>query len=299
MDFKQIEAFISVAKLKSFSKAANTIFLSQPTISSHISSLEKELSIQLFDRTSKEVNLTPAGESFFNYAIDIINTRNHAVVALSNFNNKISGKLNLSSSTTPCNTIVPDLLKKFIDKYEDVTFNIIEQGSGEIIKNILDLKSEIGIVGTCIENDKIKCFKLLEDDLIIISNPSLNLEDEVSISSLFKHKFIFREKNSATRITFENALLDKDIPLNNLKVLCEVNNLDTLIQFVRSGMGISIVSKKLYENYSYDQNLKYSVIKDLDLKRDIYLVINSKRTLTPTANAFFDMCKEEFNIDAN
>ena len=65
MDFKQLEAFITVAKLKSFSKAANAIYLSQPTISSNISSLEKELKIQLFDRTSKEVNLTPAGESFF------------------------------------------------------------------------------------------------------------------------------------------------------------------------------------------------------------------------------------------
>lgn len=294
MDFKQIEAFISVAKLKSFSKAANHIFLSQPTISSHVSSLERELNIQLFDRTSKEVNLTPAGASFFNYAIDIINTRNHAINSIANFNKKISGKLNLSCSTTPCNTIVPELLKKFLDKYPDVTFNVKERSSGDIIKNILDLKSEIGIIGTSVDNPKVKCFEILEDDLIVISHPSLGLSHEITVQELFKHKFIFREKNSATRITFENELIKNEYSLHMLKILCEVNNIDTLIQFVRSSMGVSIISKKLYENYAYDTNLKCTYIADMEVKRHIYLAINSKRTLSPTGKAFFDMCKEEF-----
>ncbi len=143
MDFKQLEAFISVAKLRSFSKAANAIYLSQPTISSHISSLEKELRLQLFDRTSKEVNLTPAGESFLQYANDIINTRNHAITELSNFNNNISGKLNISASTTPCNAILPSLINKFNELYSNVKFNVKEQGSVGIIKDILDLNCEI------------------------------------------------------------------------------------------------------------------------------------------------------------
>lgn len=91
MDFKQIEAFISVAKYKSFSKAANSVFLSQPAISSHISTLEKELSVQLFDRTSKEVLLTPAGNSFLKYALEILNARDKAVCCLSNFNNTVCG----------------------------------------------------------------------------------------------------------------------------------------------------------------------------------------------------------------
>lgn len=101
MDFKQIEAFISVAKFKSFSKAANRTFLSQPTISSHISNLERELSVQLFDRTSKEIILTAAGESFLEYALAIINTRNEAINHVSIFNETISGKLNLAVALLP------------------------------------------------------------------------------------------------------------------------------------------------------------------------------------------------------
>lgn len=296
MDFKQIEAFISVARLKSFSKAANTIFLSQPTISSHIASLERELNVQLFDRTSKVVYLTPAGESFLEYAINLISTRNNAISNLSNFNSKVSGKLNLSASTTPCNSLVPELIKKFSDHYPDVRFNITEQGSGDIIKSILDLTCEIGIVGTTIKNEKIKSYKLMEDDLVLVSSTDLNVPDEITLKDLLKYKFIIREINSATRSTLDMALESKGINPNLLNVFCEVNNLDNLLQFVKLGTGVSIISEKISFDYIDKSKIKISKISDLHLKRNLYLILNSKRTLTPIANAFFCMCVELFSL---
>ncbi|GAA0745460.1 selenium metabolism-associated LysR family transcriptional regulator [Clostridium oceanicum] len=296
MDFKQIEAFISVAKYKSFSKAANSVFLSQPAISSHISSLEKELSIQLFDRTSKEVLLTPAGSSFLKYALDILNARDNAVCCLSNFNNTISGKLTLTASSTPCNTIVPKLIKEFEKKYPDVSFNILEQSSGEVVDNLLNFNCEIGIIGRLINLDKIKNYKLIEDNLVLISNPSLNLPSEITSSELSKHKFILRKKTSATRKTFETSLKKQGIDPTSLNVCCEVNNLDTIFQFVKSNVGISIVSEKVCDEYLGSNHIKKSNITDLNLQRNLYLSLCSRRTLTPTAKAFFDFCLEYFNI---
>lgn len=296
MDFKQIEAFTNVANFKSFSKAASTIFLSQPTISSHIASLEKELNVQLFDRTSKVVYLTPAGESFLEYAINLINTRNNAISTLSNFNTKISGKLNLWASTTPCNSLVPDLIKKFSGLYPDVRFNITEQGSSDIIKNILDLNCEIGIVGTTIKNGKIKSYKLMEDELVLVSSIGLNIPDEITLVDLLKYKFILRDKKSATRSTLYTALESKGINPNSLNVFCEVNNLDNLLQFVKLGTGVSIISKKISFDYIDRSKIKISTISDLLLKRNLYLIVNSKRTLTPVANAFFSMCVEMFSL---
>lgn len=296
MDFKQIEAFISVAKFKSFSKAATTIFLSQPTISSHIASLERELNVQLFDRTSKEVYLTPAGESFLGYAINIINTRNNAISNISDFNTKISGKLNLSASTTPCNSLVPDLIKNFSELYPDVRFNITEKSSGDIIKAILDLDCEIGIVGTTINNSKIKSYKLIEDNLVLASSTDLNIPDEITLADLLKYKFIIREKNSATRSTLDESLEEKGINPNLLNVFCEVNNLDNLLQFVKQGTGVSIISEKIGFDYIDKSKIKISKIKDLVLKRNLYLIINSNRTLTPIANAFFNMCTDMFSL---
>jgi DNA-binding transcriptional LysR family regulator len=297
MDFKQIEAFISVAKFKSFSKAANVIFLSQPTISSHIASLERELNVQLFDRTSKEVYLTPAGESFLEYAINIISTRNNAISNLSDFNTTISGKLNLSASTTPCNSLVPDLIKKFSEIYPDVRFNITEQSSGDIIKAILDLNCELGIVGTTIDNSRIKSYKLMEDNLVLISSTALNIPDEVTLNDLLKYRFIIREKNSATRSTLDEALESKGINPHLLNVFCEVNNMDNLLQFVKQGTGVSIISEKVGFDYIDNSKIKISKIKDFVLKRNLYLIVNSNRTLTPIANAFFNMCKEMFSLE--
>lgn len=297
MDFKQIEAFINVAKFKSFSKAAASSFLSQPAISSHIASLEKELSVQLFDRTSKEVLLTPAGESFLKYALDILNTRDKAICNIVNFNETVNGKLKLSASTTPCNTIVPSLIKEFNKLYPEVSFDVIEQSSGEIIEDIIKFDCELGLVGELVNDEKIKSYKLIDDDLVLISSPALNIPDIVQIETLSNYKFILREVGSATRKTFEDALRKQGFNISNIDVHFEVNNLDTLFQFVKNGLGISVVSKHVLRDYISLGLIKESQIGNLLLKRHIYLVKSSKRTLTPTAKAFFSLCKEIYNLN--
>lgn len=296
MDFKQLEAFITVSKLKSFSKAANAIYLSQPTISSHISSLERELNIQLFDRTSKEVNLTPVGESFLEYATDIINTRNNAIADLANFNNNISGALNLSASTTPCNSLLPALVSKFSNIYPNVKFNIKEQGSSKIINDIIDLNCEIGLVGTMVNNSKINNYKIMEDELVVVSSSKLNLPEIITIDELIKYPFIIRERESATRQTLENNLQGRNIELSKLNVLCEVDNIHCQLKFVSLGLGVSIISKSLFDESIFNNTIRFSRIQNIDLKRNIFLIVSSKRTLTPTARAFFNMCVETFNL---
>lgn len=296
MDFKQIEAFINVAKFKSFSKAANSTFLSQPAISSHIASLEKELNVQLFDRTSKEVLLTPAGDSFLKYALDILNTRDRAIYNLTNFNENVNGKLKLAASTTPCNTIVPQLIKKFHNIHPQVSFDVVEESSGKIIQNIVKFDCEIGIVGELVNDERIKNYKLIEDDLILISPSNLNLPHSLKLESISKYPFILREEGSATRKTFEDALQKTKFKIDDINVHFKVNNLDTLLQFVKHGLGISVVSKQVFRNYISSGIIKESIIEDLCLKRSIYMVLSSRRTLTPTSKAFFDLCKETFKF---
>lgn len=289
MDFKQIEAFINVAKYKSFSKAANSSFLSQPAISSHIASLEKDLKVQLFDRTSKEVALTPAGESFLKYAIEILNTRDRAIKSLSSFNDNVEGVLYLAASTTPCNTIVPQLITEFSRIYPNVSFNVTELNSGQIIENIIRFDTEIGIVGKRTNDEKVEYFKLTEDELVVISPPSFDFPEEITLKTLLKSNFIMREKNSATRKTFEDILRSNDIDIEKLNISYEVNSLDTLIQFVKSGLGVSVVSSKVCDDYASCGLIRKSYIKNIPMQRNIYLAISSKRTLTPTAKAFFNL----------
>ena len=92
------------------------------------------------------------------------------------------------------------------------------------------------------------------------------------------------------------ALESKGINPNLLNVFCEVNNLDNLLQFVKLGTGVSIISEKISLDYIDRSKIKVSKISDLLLKRNLYLILNSKRTLTPVANAFFNMCVEMFSL---
>lgn len=297
MDFKQIEAFIAVAKYKSFSKAADAIYLSQPTISAQVSALERELDTQFFDRTSKEVVLTSYGEAFLEYALDIINTRNAAVSHLSSFTNSISGRFTLAASSTPCNSVVPILVDKFSLRYPQVSFNILELPSGDIIEDLLKFNCEVGIVGSYVKDERINSYRLSEDELVLISNPSLKLPETVTIDTLLNYKFIFRERHSATRKKFEKALLEAELNTERLNVCCEVNSLDTLLQLVKRGVGVSIVSRKVCEDYIASGSIRFSNISGLELKRYIYLITSSRRTLTPTAKAFFEVCREHYGFE--
>lgn len=296
MDFKLLEAFINVAKFKNFSKAAASISVSQPAISSHIAKLEKELKAQLFDRTSKEVSLTPSGQSFYKYAIDILNTRDRAMANLSSFNEEVKGKLFIDASTTPCNVLLPQLLMDFHSVYAGVDFNVTEKNSGEIAEKILNFESELGIVGKIVDDEKIDCFKLVDDELVVISPSSFCFPDEVSLDDLMKSDMIMRGRDSATRRTFEDCLQKKGAAIRRMRIPYEVSSLDTQIQFVKAGLGVSVVSGQLCSEYVDCGLIRKSRIKDMPMLRSLYLIVRSNRTLSPTANAFFNFCMDKYKF---
>ena len=129
MDFKQIEAFVNVVKYKSFSKAADASFLTQPTISTHVATLEKELGTKLIDRRGKEALPTKQGQILYKYAINLLNTRGKAVFALESYANEIGGVLELQASSIPGEYIVPELMAKFKEKYPLVKFYLEQSDS--------------------------------------------------------------------------------------------------------------------------------------------------------------------------
>lgn len=292
MDFKQIEAFINVAKYKSFSKAAEAIYLSQPTISAHIASLEQELDTALFDRHGKEVRLTHAGSLFLEHAINLINIRNNAIISISDYENKISGRLNLGSSTTPCRFLVPSLVKSFSDLYPEVTFNIKEDSTKNVLENIITGESDIGIVGETSNDIRLSFSKISSDKLVVISN-NPNLPKDISIDDLLHQWFVIRDKGSATRNAFEKQLKANGYNIERIKIFAEVSSLEAVLQFVKSGAGVSIVSEIACQDYIKTDLIKKHNVKDLEILRDIYIVTHNKRTMPPVARAFFEHVTEK------
>ena len=138
MDFKQIEAFVNVVRYKSFSKAADATFFTQPTISTHIRNLEKELGVKLLDRKSRIVEMTPQGAKFYKYAVEMINARAQAIDALDSDSDNVKGILELQASSIPSVTFLPELLAGFRREHNGIQYYVSSSDTQTVVDNIIE-----------------------------------------------------------------------------------------------------------------------------------------------------------------
>ena len=142
MDMKQLEAFVYVVETCSFSKAGELLHLTQPTISSHIASLERELKIKLIVRTTKETYPSDAGKLLYNYAREILAMRENAVQAIQVFSREMRGTITVAASTIPGQYYLPKLLQSFREKYPDIKFIVLDVSKGDLLEGGVALKGE-------------------------------------------------------------------------------------------------------------------------------------------------------------
>jgi DNA-binding transcriptional LysR family regulator len=290
MDFHQLETFIKVAEHKSFSRAAEALFLTQPTVSTHVIALEQELGVQLFDRQGKEIELTPAGKIMLKMSLKILEARQDSILELNRFMEKIEGDLILYSSSIPAVYILPGLIKEFKDIYPKLVFRIKQMDSGEVIKALLQDKVEIGITGTCSWGKELEYTPFCKDELVLIApynyDKSWCGKDQVKFEDILREKFVLREKMSGTRISFERALSKKGFDTQIIKVAAEMGSSEAVLEAVKHGLGVSIVSNKMIRDCIPMNTVKAYKIQDLQLTRHFYLAYKKNKTLSPNAEAF-------------
>lgn len=300
MNFRHIEAFITVYRLRNFSRAGDALYLTQSTISSSIKYLEKYLGVDLFDRSNNEVIPTGAGDDFYHYAVNLIETRDCAISSLNQYKNKIEGRLEIVASTIPSQYLLPRILKGFRELHPDVRFTLFQRDTREAIREIQDKKYQIGIVGTRIDDDKLDYQKIASDELVMITgdkgadnsitdiknNNGMENNTSVELKELLDKPLILREQGSGTRREFEKALLKKGVNLGELKVVAEMNSNEAIKIAVREGLGCSVISSVSVTDYLGLGLIKAYTIKDLDLTRSFYLVTYKNRPLSPCAAAF-------------
>lgn len=299
MDFKQIEAFVNVIKYKSFSKAAEATFLTQPTISTHISSLEKELGVTLIDRLGKESRPTKQGRAFYNYAINLINTRERAIAAMGNFGKNISGEIIIKSSSIPGQYIVPRLAADFHREYPEVTFNIEQSDSQQVWNDIADNMGEIGFTGVH-QNNGLKYELLFKEPSVLITPNNdrfariRSTTEALTVNEIVNEPFVWREEGSATRRTFEERLIALGKP-DKVKVAAMVNSLEMAKQCVKNGLGVTILSRVAVENDRNSGEYLVFEMEDMKLEREFYMVYNENTTLPPAAVKFRDFVLDTFS----
>ncbi len=289
MDFKQLQSFVSVVKLKSFSKAADMMYLTQPTVSGHIQALENELGAILLNRNgNKNISATKAGGILFSYALDILNKRENVLFDLSKFQGSIAGILEISASTIPEQYVLPQLITNFNNLYPDVHFNLMRYDSQQVIDKILCGEIDFGIVGFKKELPQLTYMELMKDKIILIAparKPYLSMEN-IDIQSLLELKILLREAGSGTRKSLENALGKHNFSVKDFNVIAYIENTETIKECVKNGLGLSFISEKAVEQEIEHNVLKILPVKNMEIERKFYFVYHKTRALSPLAETF-------------
>lgn len=286
MDFKQIEAFVNVVRYKSFSRAADATFFTQPTISTHISILEKELGTKLLDRKGRIVEMTPQGKQFYKYAVEMVNTRALAIEALDKDSDKVEGVLELQTSSIPGITFLPEKMVEFRKKHQKAQFYVNQSDSVAVMENVIERRGELGFVGEKSNNQNLEYNKIFSDrTLLVVPSEGFVEGDEVSLDQLANIPFIWRENGSATRKSFEDAVVKKGYDRANFEVAAMFNDLNSIIRAVEAGLGVSILSEKTIQTLS-SRGIRAVNIKEFNLTRDFYMINMKSTALSPVAEAF-------------
>jgi DNA-binding transcriptional LysR family regulator len=291
VDIHQLKVFVAVFKNKSFSKASEELYLTQPTISDHIKTLEDELECKLFDRLGRSILPTKEAEFLYSHAVSILEKVDLLKDTFNQFKKELSGELIVGASTIPGNYLIPRIISDFKIKYPAISFQVTIGDSKEIIEKILDHSLYIGIVGSKINNNQLTFTPFLEDNLIIISAPNLVKKSNITLTELIEYPMIFREIGSGTRKEIEEILESRGISTEKLKIAGIFGSTDAVKQAVKNGLGVSILSK-----YSVVDELRFGVLKEINLsdvkmKRRFYITTHNKRSLPLLYNIFIDYLK--------
>ncbi len=294
MDMRKLEAFCRVYEQRSFSKAAKELFLSQPTVSSHISSLEAELGVLLFDRLGRTTLPTEAAEVLYDSAHVVFEKLDEVKTKIQLLQDKVVGELHLGGSTIPATYILPVIMGAFAAQYPEVSFQIDVGNCKSIMDKVDSGDLLLGIVGAKPHAPGLEADLILEDDVVVVAHSchaTSFANTPVSIQDLALVPWVIRKKGSGTRAAFENAVESYNI-LSQLDVRACVDNTATAMECVLAGLGVTVTSTAVVERYKGRADLCVLDVPDLRLKRQFYLTYRTDRRLFPAAEAFVRFCRE-------
>jgi len=291
MNLKQLEVFLAVADTSSFSRAAEATFITQPTVSQHIFSLEDEFDLRLLDRTGKGVFPTEGGKILLEYARQIVAMVKEVPSVMKRFKGLEEAILRMGASNIPGNYVVPVVLDSFLKCYPGVALRILEGDSRETLERLKDGEIEIGIIGSRFDEGDIDFQPLGRDKIILVvkGDHPWAKRKSVELGELLNEKYIIREAGSGTEKTAREALVKAGIELSRMKVQASLGSNEAIKQAVILGIGAAFLSEISIRKELAQGDVTAVKIKGLTISRRFYLVSRLKRELSPPALAFANM----------
>jgi DNA-binding transcriptional LysR family regulator len=292
MTLRQFEVFLAVAGERSFSRAAKKIHSSQPTVSEHVSELERELGKKLFFRRGREVTLTEAGRVFEEYAARAVSAVNDARQAINELDGLRHGSVLVGASTTPGLYVMPEIIAAFRARYPGIELRLQIANSQVIEDRVKERALDLGVVGghSVGHGEECRAAGLL-DELILVVPPGHRWAKrrDISLDELAAEPMLTREPGSATRTVTERALQRAGV---KFRVAMELDHTEAIKQAVMAGLGVSLVSIHAVRGEVATRRLCPLRLRGLRIHRHFHIIHHEARRVTASARAFMEFMEQ-------
>ena len=287
MQINQINAFLTVAELESFSLAAERLHITQPAVSKRIRQLEISVGTELFDRISKRSILTPDGKAFRPHAERILQELKSYRFSLSRQQDSPSGSLSFATSHHIGLHRLPGTLRDFKIRYPQVDLDLHFMDSEDACAAIANNELELAIVTLPeVADEKLECEPVWIDQLVVVTATDHPLAGQLDIDpvGLLEHVAILPSIGTFTRKIINSLFAtDKD----KLKIILETNYLETIKVMVSANLGWSILPRSMV-----DASLSGHRLRGLDVQRPLGIVTRKKRTLSLSSCAMIELLRQ-------
>jgi DNA-binding transcriptional LysR family regulator len=259
---RRLQVFYTVAKVLSFTKAAETLHMTQPAVTFQVKQLEEFFNTRLFDRTHNKITLTEAGKIVYDYAEKILDHYEKMNSEVRELTGEVTGSLLIGASTTIAEYMLPSLLGAFKKQFEDVNIRLQVGNSDAIVAMVENNMIDLGVVEAPVYNKnlEVEVCRLDEMVLIVPEGHPLSNRDKISVEDMRKYRYISREEGSGSRSVIDNYIREQGLSYSDLNVVMELGSPEAVKMAVESDVGIAIVSRT-----TIVKEMKLGTIKALPL----------------------------------
>lgn len=296
MEIKHLMAFAAVVRKNSFSKAAEELFLSQPTVSTYVRQLEEELNTVLLVRTTKSLEVTPKGREVYEYAASILSLRDKIV---ENCSAEADRVVSIGASTVPSAWLLPDVLAAFAKQDPRTRFTVDQGDSRMILERLKDGLYDLGIIGMDPKDRQLTAEAFYRDTIVIVTPREprflkMKEQAETPFRELLKEPMIVREEGSASKYAVDLFLKEAGVSESSLNVTARINDPEAIKNMVAKGVGTAIMSILAAENYRAQNQVLVFPFPGDGCHRYFYLLQRKEGVMTEQARSFAEFLLKHF-----
>jgi DNA-binding transcriptional LysR family regulator len=295
MDLDQLHTFLEIVRLKSFSKAAQTCFRTQPAISAQVRQLEQELNAQLFERFGSRISLTTAGKIFSQYAEQILSLRRQAQDSIGELEKMPRGELVIAANEATCIYVLPEVFAEYSRRFPNVQLLVERQYGSKIAEAILDNLADFGFTQLPVQDRKLQVVKIHTDEIKLVVPPRHPLAAKkcVLAGDIVPYPLLL-PKYGSTRARLNEWL---ELVEDSLHTAMELDSSEMIKRFVMAGLGLSFLSESNYREEARAGRLAAVSLGPEPMLRRLGLVYRRDKALSKAALGFINIVLEKSGLE--